>query len=486
MNDATFLAKGISKGFLNLKEYYQEIDKSIKMIDSELNAMVEWNMEEVMQELDYSSLDIQLPFSGVPIPLKMLGQDKKGWKSNYATKVLSNRHATSDSNFVKRLEAIGFVPVGQSNSSELGQKNTTNSLLYGAAKNPWNLAYSPGGSSGGAAALVASGLFPIASASDGGGSIRIPASYCGLIGLKPTRGAMPTGPFTWRAWQGAAIDFALTVSMRDTENLFYLMHGNHTAAPYHPPKAEGIVSGRNKKILKIGVDEEFLMGQSISLEAKQAIKNSIKELELMGQQVELIRWPINHNEILYSYSLVNIVETTATLQNIQKERKMPIMSNEVEPFTWAVYQCGKYIDAISYTNALAIWDKLAYQMESLFCEFDLILTPTTADSAPLIKDEIVLNNEVARILTVLNKLSKEELVESVLGLFRTMLSSTLFTPLANITGIPAISLPTHITKISLPLGIQFMAAKGREDLLFNIGERFEQQNLFKLPKRYDG
>ncbi len=485
MNDATLFANGISKGFLNLKEYYQELDKSIKMIDSELNAMIEWNMEEVIGELDSCSWDKQLPFFGVPIPLKMLGQDKKGWKSTYATNYLINRRAPSDANFVKRLEAIGFVPVGQSSSSELGLKNTTNSLLYGAVKNPWNLDYSPGGSSGGAAALVASGLFPIAAASDGGGSIRIPASYCGLIGLKPTRGAMPTGPLTWRAWQGAAVDFALTVSMRDTESLFYLMHGNHNAAPYHPPKIERSESDRNKKKLRIGVVEEFLTDQSISLEAKQALKNSIKELEHMGQEVELIHWPIRNSEVLDSYSLVNIVETTSTLLNIQKERKLPINSEDVEPFTWVIYQCGKHIDATSYITALSIWDKLAYQMESIFCEYDLILTPTTADSAPLIKDELILNNEVGSILTIIDALSKDELVESVFGLFRTMFSSTPFTPLANITGIPAISLPTHITKKGMPLGIQFMAAKGREDLLFNIGERFEQQKLFKLPKRYE-
>ena len=130
------------------------------------------------------------------------------------------------------------MPLGQTNAPEFGFKNITDPTLYGPTRNPWNPAYSAGGSSGGAAAAVASGMFPIAGASDGGGSIRIPASFSGLIGLKPTRGTMPVGPSEWRSWQGASINFALTLSMRDTEQLFYVLRTSQPTAPYQAPQVE--------------------------------------------------------------------------------------------------------------------------------------------------------------------------------------------------------------------------------------------------------
>ncbi len=139
---------------------------------------------------------------------------------------------------MRQAEAIGLVPFGQTNAPEFGFKNITDPVIYGPARNPWNLECTPGGSSGGAAAAVSSGIVPLAGASDGGGSIRIPASFCGLIGLKPSRGTMPVGPYAWRGWQGAAIDFGLTVSMRDTEALFYGMRSINSGAPYQVSPVE--------------------------------------------------------------------------------------------------------------------------------------------------------------------------------------------------------------------------------------------------------
>ncbi|WP_262370019.1 amidase family protein, partial [Enterococcus faecium] len=159
----------------------------------------------------------------IPFPLKMLGQEKKGWLATSGSRLFETHRASHTSNYVRQAEAIGLVPFGQTNAPEFGFKNITDPVIYGPARNPWNLECTPGGSSGGAAAAVSSGIVPLAGASDGGGSIRIPASFCGLIGLKPSRGTMPVGPYAWRGWQGAAIDFGLTVSMRDTEALFYGM-----------------------------------------------------------------------------------------------------------------------------------------------------------------------------------------------------------------------------------------------------------------------
>src|SRR5699024_1557676 len=196
-----------------------------------LNALVSFDKKAALDRYQQKKAWDERLFAGLPLPLKMLGQDKKGWQATSASRLLKENRAQTTTNFVRALEKNGLIAIGQSNSPEFGFKNVTDSLLYGNSCNPWNIAYFSGGSSGGAASAVASGMFPIAAASDGGGSIRIPASFSGLIGLKPTRGTMPLGPDGFRGWQGASIAFALTVSMRDTQALFYAMRGTETAAP---------------------------------------------------------------------------------------------------------------------------------------------------------------------------------------------------------------------------------------------------------------
>lgn len=482
MKDATYWVEKFKQKEVSLPEYYEALDEKMKKINPELNALVEWNLDEQIEKIKNHSLRDNQPFAGMPIPLKMLGQEKAGWKSTFGSRLLSEHRSSRTSNFTAGLENIGFVPVGQTNSPEFGFKNITDPALYGSAKNPWNLDHSPGGSSGGAAAAVASGLFPIAGASDGGGSIRIPAAFCGLIGLKPTRGAMPTGPNGYRGWQGAAVDFAVTVSMRDTETLFYALRGNEKASPYHPPRDEW-QEHKIDRPLRIAFVSASPAGTSVSIEAELALKHTMTELGKLGHELTEVAWPFDGRELIKSYYLMNGAETSAMFDGIQKSLSRKLTMNDMELSSWGLYKYGETIPVKKYIQALNSWDSTALMMEQLFSEYDLLLTPTAAEAAPRIDQEFQ-SDKIRAALRDAENLEEAELAVLIGDMFEKGLALTPYTQLANLTGQPAISLPMHVTQNGLPFGVQFMASKGREDLLLHIGKELEEQQLFKLPKTY--
>ena len=214
---------------------YQQIDR----LNPDLNAVITTRRQQALAEAAQLK-DTGQPFLGVPILLKGLGQSLAGEPSTNANRLFQDNRATVTSNYTRRLQAAGFIIIGQTNFPEFGFKNVTDSQMYGDAKNPFNPTYSPGGSSGGAASALASGMVSIASASDGGGSIRIPASWSGLIGLKPTRGRMRMGPSDWRSWQGASINFALTRSVTDTALFLESMQALQAAAGFQAPLIKAI------------------------------------------------------------------------------------------------------------------------------------------------------------------------------------------------------------------------------------------------------
>ncbi|WP_161841712.1 amidase [Candidatus Enterococcus huntleyi] len=488
MKDGLYYASQFQKKKISVPEWIDERNRLVKEQNPQLNAFVEWLPEMAKQQYATKAAKetaaTEGPFQGLPIPLKMLGQDKKGMKSTSGSRLFTENVASATDNFVKKLELAGLTPLGKTTAPEFGFKNVSDPVIYGPARNPWNLDYSPGGSSGGAAAAVASGLFPLAGASDGGGSIRIPASFSGLIGLKPTRGSMPVGPGGWRGWQGASIDFALTVSMRDTEALFYQLRGTSKAAPYQTPQAEWQhQEAANKKRLKIAFLTESPVGTPVSDEAEQAVHEAVQFLEEQGHEVTQIAYPVDGRQLIDSYYLMNGAETASMFEGIRLGLGRPLTYADMEPMTWGIYQYGLQLPASQYVRALQLWDKAANTMEQLFEEYDLFLTPTAADSAPRI-DQDLQSDHIRRELANAEGKSAAKLSELIYQMFEKSLAITPYTQLANLTGQPAISLPTHVTKAGLPLGIQFMASKGREDLLLQVGQLFEREEKFKLPKYY--
>ena len=237
-HDGVSLANLIKKKEVSPKELVEAAYEQMEAVNPHLNAVVRTRKEKVMEEIDQLHIEEQ-PFAGVPIVLKDISQAIKGEPLTSGSKLFTDNISKRDSNFVHRLRKAGFLFLGHTNTPEFGLKNITEPEIYGPTRNPWNTNYSAGGSSGGSAASVASGIVPIAGASDGGGSIRIPASFTGLFGLKPTRGRTPVGPGVGRQWQGASIDFVLSRSVRDSAALLDVLQTIQPEAAFHIPLFEG-------------------------------------------------------------------------------------------------------------------------------------------------------------------------------------------------------------------------------------------------------
>ncbi|EGO2712011.1 amidase [Enterococcus faecalis] len=481
MKDGLYWVQQLKEQKVSRTELLKDIEKKVQKLNPKINGFVTFDSQKAEATYQKNKQQDTL-FAGLPFPLKMLGQEKAGWSATAGSQLFKNSTATTTSNFVKQAETIGLMPLGQTNAPEFGFKNITDPALYGPARNPWNLEHSPGGSSGGAAAVVASGIVPIAGASDGGGSIRIPASFSGLIGLKPSRGSMPVGPEGWRGWQGASIDFALTISMRDTKALFYGLRGSHSGAPYQAPLAEWQTHTKKQR-LKIALCTASPIGSRISPEATQAAKQAADFLAAAGHEIIEIPYPVDGAALIRSYYQMNGAETTAMMNSIQQGLGRPIRKEEIEPFSWTMHQFGQKIPAATYVHSLQLWDQAAVTMEELFQKFDLFLSPTTAFSAPKINEDLQ-SEHIRQRMEQAAELTEAELAELIYDYFDKSLQLTPYTQLANLTGQPAISLPTHVTATGLPLGIQLLAARGREDLLFQVGEQFEQEGKFKLPESY--
>lgn len=272
--------------------------------------------------------------------------------------------------------------------------------------------------------------------------------------------------------------------MRDTEKLFYGMRSIHSAAPYQAPeRAWQHFQAAHGKKLRIAVIIDSPIDSPVSDEAVKAVEQARDFLSEKGHQVEMISYPVNGNEIITSYYLMNGAETAAMFSGIEKGMKRPVEKNDMELMTWGIYQYGKKIPASHFVNALNQWDYAAFKMEELFTKYDLLLTPTTAETAPKLSDHLV-SDEVRDALEAAATLTESELLHLIDRMFEKSLQITPYTQLANLTGQPAISLPTHVTSEGLPLGIQFMAARGREDLLLQVGKLFETEYGFKLPEYY--
>lgn len=477
MKDATYWADQLKQKQISFSELVALFKAQYQQKNPALNAITQWDEAIALETYQKLANPNETLFGGLPVALKDLGQDKAGFLAQAGSRLLEGYRASQTDNFVKQVQNCGLIPLAKTNVPEFGFKNVTDADLHGLTKNPWDQTKTPGGSSGGAAAAVASGMFPLAMASDGGGSIRIPASYCSLLGLKPTRGTMPVGPNGLRGWQGASINFALGVSVRDITKLFYGMRmQTNPAAPYQPPYLEWQHQADNwlqNKPLKIAVCTASPVDTPVSDDAILAVKQATKFLEEQGHQVEEITYPVDGKALIAGYYAMNGAETAAMLANFDEK----VLFEKVEALTWAIYNYGKHIIACEYTQILQQWDQAAQIMENLFEKYDLFLSPTTAVSAPTLNSSKPQSQD-------LTEMNKEQLATLVDEMFAKSLSQTPYTQLANLTGQPAISLPTYLSEANLPLGIQFMAAKGREDLLFSVAALFERAGQFKLPTFY--
>lgn len=478
--DATAMAEAVRAGQVSPKELVMDTIRKANALNPDINAIISTRYEKALKEADKRDFTDK-PFAGVPIYLKDLGMDMKDELSGSGSILFKDTITSKTDYYVQALEDLGFIILGKTNTPEYGFKNISDSRTFGIVNLPFDKSRNAGGSSGAAAALISAGITVISPASDGGGSIRIPASFNGLIGLKTSRGRIPSGPNPYRRWQGAAVQFAITKSVRDTRNLLYYLQDCQLESPFPLPilTKEELFDSQLPH-MKVAYLTKNPDGTDLGSEAKQAVLNAVQFLKDKGYEVvELESAPIDMKELISHYYVMNSVETASMFAGIEKFLGRPVIKADMEPMTWAIYQSGQMILAKDYTAMMHVWDNYSAIMDVFHKTYDLLLTPTTHDVAPK-HGQINPSPQLLEKLANAEKFMPAEQMQLVTEMFRPGLALNPYTPLANLTGQPAINLPTHQTKSGLPLGIQFMAAKGREDLLLQVAQLFEDNGKLML------
>ncbi|MGH8443905.1 MAG: amidase [Solimonas sp.] len=419
------------------------------------------------------------PFAGLPFLAKDICQEYAGVPASYGNKVLKDpRFApTEHAEMIERWLKAGVVVFGRTNVPEFGAKGITEPDAWGACCNPWNLAHTPGGSSGGSAAAVAAGIVPIAGANDGGGSIRLPAGHCGLFGFKPGRGRTPQGPRFVERMHGAVIDHVLTRSVRDSAAMLDVTQGPEVGslfniAPPERPYIEELAQAPGR--LTIAYSTRSPIGTAVDAEAIQAVHNTVRLLESLGHHVEEAAPAIDGMQLGKDFITMWFATCAATMDDIK--RRTGCGNEGFELDTRAMAAFGHVTRANTYVEGYMRWNEYSRRLGEFHQRYDLYVTPTLA-MPPARVGEIRTPDWQQAVLRVLLALRLEGLILKT-NIVEQMVQENLkwvpFTQLANLTGTPAMSVPLHWTAEGLPLGVQFSAASGNEGLLFRIAAQLEQ------------
>lgn len=458
--DATAQAELVRTGKAQPAELVEAAARRIERLDPELNAVIHPALERARERAAAADLP-DGPFRGVPFLMKDIGGEEAGEPLHAGMKFARDAgwKSTFDAYFTQKLRAAGLVSLGRTNTPELALLPTTEPDAFGPTRNPWSLDHSSGGSSGGASAAVAAGLVPAAHASDGGGSIRGPASMCSLVGLKPTRARNSFGPALGERWSGFSAEFVVTRSVRDSAALLDVTSGPmpgdpYAAAPPARPYAEAMRDDPGR--LRVGLMTVGPREIEISPDAAQAALKTARALEALGHHVEEA-YPsaLDDPEVVRTYVEVVTCNVARALDVWGEKIGRPVERGDVEPLTWALAQLGRQMTGPRHLANLEFVHALGRRFASWWQSFDLLLTPTQGAPPP-------------RIGTLVS--SEEEPLKPFL------LSAPYgaYTLPFNLSGQPAISLPSHWTEDGLPLGAQLVGPYGREDLLLQVAAQLEE------------
>jgi amidase len=458
--DATAQAELIRRGDASPLELVEEAINRAEKVNGGLNAIIH-PLYDKAREQAAGALP-EGPFRGVPIVLKDLNCQVEGDPYNAgmnAAKRAGWRSDHTDALAQKFLDA-GFVCIGRTNTPELGIVPTAEPLAWGPTRNPWNTTRTTGGSSGGSAAAVASGIVAVGHANDGGGSIRIPASCCGLVGLKPSRGRTSTLPDSTPLDSLLNVELCVTRTVRDTAGVLDAVHGAVTGDSVSaPPPARPFVQevGTDPGKLRVGLLAHNPLGTGeIHADCVAAAERAAQLLESLGHTV-VHEFPNLTDDPALVGHFTNLwaAQNAADIDGWSKLLGRSLTADDVEPLTWALAEMGRATSAPDYIAAQRALLSLQRGMEEWFASgFDLLLTPTLGEPP-----------------VPLGQFHTPE--EPLLGFMRAA-TFVPFTPLTNMTGEPAISLPLHWNAQGLPIGVHLVAAYGREDLMLRVASQLEQ------------
>ncbi|BBX27661.1 amidase [Mycolicibacterium alvei] len=452
--DATDLAELIGTGELSVEEVHESARSAIAALDERVHALVEgpWPTP-----LNFAA---DSPFRGVPFVLKDIGCHAKGVKMRMGTRALSNGYDyDADSILMARFKAAGLATLATTKTPELALNAATEPLLNGSVLNPWNTQRSSGGSSGGSAALVAGRAVPIAHASDGGGSIRVPACHNGLVGLKPSRGRIPVGPNQQEIMFGNAIEFALTRSVRDTAALLDHVHGYAPGERYGAPAPDGSflsAVGRQRR-LRVAVSTRQWSETKIDDGVRTAMSSFAGAAADLGHHVELVDPPLDWEQLADAFTTIWCFCTAATVDMLATMTGKPKNRNWFEATTLAAAEAGHKLGPMQLMNALDGMNTVSRRIADFMADWDILATPTCNTAAPPI-----------------GHLNQDNVDDTAAEWVRRILNPYPTCALYNVTGAPAINVPAGFsTTFGVPIGIQLGARIFQEADLIQLAAELE-------------
>ncbi|HEX4430485.1 MAG TPA: amidase family protein [Frankiaceae bacterium] len=454
MDDATALAGDIRRGELKAREVIEEAIRRIEQRNPALNAVVNSRFDEALAEVDRGLPEG--PFTGVPFLVKDLGVEVAGLPATRGSRLFADVIAAQDSPLVARYRKAGLVLLGTTNTPEFGKNASTEPLLHGPTRNPWRTTHSAGGSSGGSAAAVASGMVPVAHGNDGGGSIRIPSSMCGLFGFKPSRGRVPGASIGDGFAYPLSVQHVLTTTVRDSAALLDAVCAPMPGEPYNaPPASISYAADVNTSpgSLRVALCTSNPSGHPTASACAAAAEAAAKLCESLGHHVSEAAPAYDAAAAGQASAAVMSAVSLAAIRRRLAELGRELADDDLEPFTRFLYDRSTSMTADQYVEALRTVDLTGRAMTPFFEQYDVLITPTIAGTVP------------------------------PLGLLDTSRPQSMFENAAqyasyaspfNITGQPAMSMPLARDETGLPVGVQFVAAVGREDVLFRLAGQIER------------
>ncbi len=471
--DAVGLAALVARGEVSAEALLELALARSREVGPRINAIVHDLGDAALSQLARRAPAGAL--AGVPFLVKDVSQDIEGVPTLAGSRALMDAVAPATVTAVRRWMEAGLIVFGKTATPEFALKGITEAHAYGATRNPWNLARTPGGSSGGAAAAVAAGIVPMAGANDGGGSIRIPAAYCGLFGLRPSRGRVPMGPTYGELWEGASSDLVVSRSVRDSALALDLAQGADVGAPFviAPPQRPYLDEAAiDPPPLRIGVLTRSPIGTPVDAACVEAVDRTATLLESLGHHVEWAEPDIDGAALADSYLRMYFGQVAA---DVERARRLT-GRNDFEAETRALAALGRSMNAGEYVASRRRWNVFARALGDYHQRYDLLMTPTVAMRAARIGELELSSGKRLMISLMLGLRASRLALKSgmVRQLAQDSLQRTPFTQLSNLTGTPSMSVPLHWDGEGMPVGVQFVAAFGGEDRLLQLAGQLER------------
>jgi amidase len=455
--DAVGLAELVRRKEVTPEELVRAAVAAIGRVNPRLNAVIDVREAEALDAVKRGLPEG--PFHGVPFLIKDLVIHAAGVPTDLGSRLARGTVFPHDSALMARFKRAGLVTLGRTNTPEFGNNVTTEPVLHGPTRNPWNLAHSPGGSSGGSAAAVAAGIVPVAHGNDGGGSIRIPASLCGLFGLKPTRGRISMGPDVGEAINGMGIEHVVSRTVRDSAAMLDATHGPEAGDPYHapPPQRPFLEEVRRKPgRLRIALSRKAAGDEPVSPDCVAAVEDAARLCVELGHEVVEAAPAYDARALNAAMTRAWATALSSWADGLGAMLGRTPGPDTLEATTWAVVRFGRKLKVADLQGALAVFNQVSRAVGAFFVEHDVLLTPTVA--VPPYRLGVV-DATVPR--------APEEW-------YTFAFSHCPFTAVFNVTGQPAMSVPLHWNAQGLPIGVQFAGRFADEATLLRLAGQLEE------------